>query len=278
MKRFQLNSPYQAFRSLVLMGSIVMFVWISSSCERHTPSGVLKRSQMTEVLVDYHLARAMSAGLSIPEKYKAPLYEEGVYRKNHITKEIFETSMEWYTRNPEDLAIIYSRVNSQLQARMDEYEDKNKKTNTNLSSGTTTSTSPTFSSGDTVDVWTGKKLIHASRLLSSQCELTVLNTPDTTFHIHDVMEWKLRATFLPEQKANNASGKAVLFISVRYGSPDTILVNTRIIRKSGDYKLRVVCKQPLSIREVKTYIQYFPVRENNHLFIDRIQLMRYHRP
>ena len=92
------------------------------------------------------------------------------------------------------------------------------------------------------------------------------------------MEWKLRATFLPEQKANNASGKAVLFISVRYGPPDTILVNTRITRKSGDYKLRVVCKQPLSIREVKTYIQYFPVRENNHLFIDRIQLMRYHRP
>lgn len=276
MKRFQLNSPFQAFNFLSLVGSMMLLAWVFSSCERHTPSGVLKRDQMTKVLVDYHLARAMSASLSLTDKYKAPLYEEGVYQKNGITKQTFETSMEWYTRNPEDLSIIYARVNSQLQVRMDEYKDK--KSETDLSSGVQTPLSSTFPSGDTVDVWNGKKLIHASRLNSSQSELTILNAPDSTFHIHDVMEWKLRATFLPEQKENNVSGKAVLFLSVRYGSPDTVLVNTRIIRKSGDYKLRVLCKQPLSIREVKTYIQYFPLRENNHLFIDRIQLMRYHRP
>lgn len=278
MKRFQLKSLFQRFRFFLLLGGMILFVWTFSSCERHTPSGVLKRSQMTEVLVDYHLARAMSASLSPADRYKAPLYEEGVYRKNGITKEAFEASMEWYTRNPEDLAIIYARVNSQLQVRMDEYKDKKSESDANISSGAQTPLSSTFPSGDTVDVWNGKRLIHASRLNSSLSNLTVLNTPDSTFHIHDVMEWKLRATFLPEQKVNNISGKAVLFLSVRYGSPDTILVNTRIIRQSGDYKLRVVCKQPLSIHEVKTYIQYFPLRENNHLFIDRIQLMRYHRP
>jgi len=258
---------------------MVMLIWISSSCERHTPSGVLKRSQMTEVLVDYHLARAMSNSLPIAEKYKAPLYEEGVYRKNGITKEIFEASMEWYTRNPEDLAIIYARVNSRLQARLDEQGTKSKdgKDGKGEQVGAQSLKASSFPSGDTVDVWNGKKLIHASRLNSSKVELTVLNALDTTFHINDVMEWKLRATFLPEQNENNASGKAVLFISVRYGSPDTLLVNTRIIRKSGDYKLRVVCKQPLSIRQISTYIQYFPAHENNHLFIDRIQLMRYHR-
>ena len=47
--------------------------------------------------------------------YKRVLYIESVFKKHGITQAEFDSSMVWFTRNPEVLTKIYEKVNARLK-------------------------------------------------------------------------------------------------------------------------------------------------------------------
>ncbi len=227
---------------------------------------------MTEVLADYHLARAMANTLNSDQRYKAPLIMDGVFQKHGITKAIFDSSMIWYTRNPQDLAIIYNRVNTLLQERIKESDATNLENSLHKQ---TASYSDAYPSKDSINLWRGPSLLHMNRMLSTRREQFVIPT-DSTFYPTDIIEWSLHTQMLPQSR--NA-GKAIMYLMARY-SPDSVIVSSRIIRESGTYKLTVRNNSGREMRQIWGFIQYFPGEKvtdaQNRILIDHIRLMRYH--
>ncbi len=251
---------------------IVLCLLLASACDRRTPSNVLSKKEMTEVLVDYHLARAMSANLSNEQRYKSPLLTEGVFKKHKITKAIFDSSMVWYTRNPQELGIIYNRVNSMLQEKVG---TKNLTQEYGATSQSISFSDP-YPAGDSINMWRGAKLIQMNRFRSSRREQFVINT-DSAFYPKDIIEWSLRANLLPKQKEG---GKALMLLMVRY-YPDSVVTSSRVISESGHYSLTVRNLSGRKMSQIWGFVQYFPGEEpadtKHRILIDRIKLMRYHK-
>ena len=65
---------------------------------------VIHPDKMEDILYDYHLTTAMSGNISYDENYKKEALRNYVYRKHHVTKAEFDSSMVWYTRHTENLA------------------------------------------------------------------------------------------------------------------------------------------------------------------------------
>lgn len=254
-----------------------LYIWlfalfaICTACDRRTPSNVLSRKEMTQVLADYHLARAMISNLDNDQRYKGPLILNGVFEKHGITKAVFDSSMVWYTRNPQDLAIIYGRVNQVLQERISSESQRGVEFGERKQLLTF---SDPYPAGDSIDLWRNAPFLEMNRLLSSRKEQFIIS-PDTTFRPTDLIEWKLNAYFLPQ---SNRGGKALMYLMVRYAS-DSVVISSRVIQKNGRYSLTVRNNSGLEMRQIWGFVHYFPGNNpkdwQNRLFLDRIQLMRY---
>ncbi len=228
---------------------------------------------MTQVLADYHLARAMIGNLSHDQRYKGPLILEGVFDKHGINEAIFDSSMVWYTRNPEDLAVIYGRVNTLLQDRINSEGERGVEFGGRKQ---LLSYSDPYPSGDSVQLWRGDPFLEMNRFNSSRKEQFII-APDTTFRPTDRIEWKLNAYFL---SPHNEGGKALMFLMVRYAS-DSVLISSRILQKNGRYSLNIRNNSGLEMRQIWGFIQYFPggpQEWQNRMWADRIQLTRYRSP
>ena len=79
---------------------------------KSAPDGVIAEDRMVNLLVDMHLADAYTATLvdtpQIISAYKS------VYKTNETDSLTFRKSLEYYTRDPQQLQDIYARVNEKL--------------------------------------------------------------------------------------------------------------------------------------------------------------------
>ncbi|HQO48612.1 MAG TPA: DUF4296 domain-containing protein, partial [Paludibacteraceae bacterium] len=69
---------------------------------------MLSEKEMTDVLVDLHLTTA-AVNIRVPIEQKAirQQYINAVFEKHGLTREEFETSLDWYTKNSKQLSAIY---------------------------------------------------------------------------------------------------------------------------------------------------------------------------
>jgi hypothetical protein len=107
----QLNK--QSIHLVFILGLILLL----SACGGR-PNDVLNQSDMTEVLVDMHKADAMlSEGDRNYSLYsnKAPYYKY-VLKKHGITQAGFDSSLVWYTKNPQKFNMVYNNVITELTA------------------------------------------------------------------------------------------------------------------------------------------------------------------
>jgi len=96
---------------LFLLGVAMIF----TACDGR-PSGVLSQRKMTEVLTEMHKADASMAEKGVLYgKYsqKAPYYRY-IFKKYDITQAQFDSSLVWYTKNPQRFENIYDNVLNQL--------------------------------------------------------------------------------------------------------------------------------------------------------------------
>jgi len=91
------------------------FMLLLSACENR-PKGVLNKTDMTKVLVDMHKAEAMlmeNGQVYGHYSNKAPYYKF-ILKKYGITQADFDSSLVWYTKNPQKFTQVYNNVTAEL--------------------------------------------------------------------------------------------------------------------------------------------------------------------
>ena len=82
--------------------TLLLSAALLAGCGKQIPKDVIHPDKMEDILYDYHLTTAMSGNISYDENYKKEALRNYVYRKHHVTKAEFDSSMVWYTRNTEN--------------------------------------------------------------------------------------------------------------------------------------------------------------------------------
>jgi len=90
-------------------------IWFSACTYR--PRGVLSERRMREVLIDLHKAEGtlQIKGLANNDRQVA-LYYQAVLQKHGITQAQFDSSLVWYTDNPNIFDKIYPNVVKQIES------------------------------------------------------------------------------------------------------------------------------------------------------------------
>jgi len=106
---------------LLLCGLVAVLVL--TGCFR--PKGVLSQGTMTDVLVDMHKTDAILAENNTAYgqySKKAPYYNY-IFKKHGITKAEFDSTLVWYTKNPQKFENMYDDVIKRLTALQKEVDD-----------------------------------------------------------------------------------------------------------------------------------------------------------
>ncbi len=249
----------------IFIGFVITSCVGFSACKKKMPSDVLSKGDMEDVLVDYHIAKAMSENLSVDDRYKEALYMDYVYQKNGITKDAFDHSLEWYSRNTDDFAKIYEKVIKRLTSKREDIKAQIAEGDDDQQQQSET--------GDVVNVWHKQKIYKLTKAsASNKFYFTIL--PDANYKERDALQWNLRCTFI---SARNNRQEAVMGLTIKYVN-DSIISETRSITSTGLYNIRIQNNSNCKIREIKGFVYYsknsgYP---QDALIVDKIALTRYH--
>lgn len=116
-------------RSIKSIAPLILFIGFAlflSACDG-PPKGVLNSNKMADVLVEMHKTDASLSEKGLTFSYyskKAPYYNY-ILKKYGISQAEFDSSLVWYTKNPQRFDNVYDNVISQLTAlQKDIYKGK----------------------------------------------------------------------------------------------------------------------------------------------------------
>ena len=104
---------------ILILFTIILSACFSSSEEGRIkkPDHFLKQDKMVEVTVDFRLTEAairQMAGYGENTKVLSKYYYKKVLEKHHITADIYKANLAYYSKHPDELHQIYSRVVARL--------------------------------------------------------------------------------------------------------------------------------------------------------------------
>ncbi len=246
---------------IVILGLLSLML---SGCRLKRPENVLSPKKMEQFLYDYHLAQAITQDFSKDERYTTMAYVDWAYSKNGITKEQFDASLIWYTRNPKELTRIYKR----LQNRVDqEYKDVSR------SLSQIEKKSYSIPSGDSVNLWylDRTSLLNTSDYMN---RITYKVGNDTTIYLGDTISLNLNGTFI----SIDSGVPAYAYISLSAYYYDSISTADTLLRGSGPVALSLVLDNKKRISAISGSINYLDSTDNrgSMLVLSGLELMRYH--
>ena len=234
------------------------------SCGPQRPSHVLEPDKMEAFLYDFHIAKSIGDDEDYSDRYKRSIYVDYVYEKHHITKEQFDESMIWYTRNLPELVKIYEKVSERIG---DDKEEIDQLVAWQYDV-------PMVSiSGDSVDVWAWHQIYRLTGTPLNN-KMTFTLPADSNFVEGDQLEWNVHLQY--EKGQLDSLSLAVMQMAM-YFENDSSLVKTLPIYESGMCQLSLQSDSLGKIKNVKGFIYYPPQAESNRLLIDSISLYRYHK-
>lgn len=118
-------------RKLILLGCLITLL---SACKNRNeqgelPASILKQDKLVAVLVDIHLEEAKlnsSVDVSKPMPKIDTISFIQVFKRNHITKAEFDSSMVFYTQHPKLMNETYDKVIEVLSEKKTDAEKKPK--------------------------------------------------------------------------------------------------------------------------------------------------------
>lgn len=236
------------------------------ACQLKRPGYVLSDSEMVDVLVDYHIAKAMGEELPAVETHMKVLYVEAALSKHGLTQQEFDTTMAWFSRHPDVLTKVYEKVSEKLKADRDELNHLMSLRNQQ----------PTESAeGDTVDVWPWQRVHRLSRQPLTN-KITFTLESDINYRDDDTLQWIARFSHMGGRI--DTLHAAAMALHIDYADPDTTLTSFRRILSDGTDTLTLSADSFGTLIRVSGYI-YFPAADsldNSALLVDRISLMRLH--
>lgn len=250
-------------KTLVLWCNLLFLFSCIFSCQVKRPGYVLTETQMEDILYDFHLAKAMGEEVAYSENYKRVLYIESVFAKHGTTKAAFDTSMVWYTRNPDALFKVYEQVNTRLRSERDKIDRL-----LELKSNKPSSSAP----GDSIDVWFWQR---AYLLTGAELEnkLSYVLPADSNFKQRDTLRWSASLSF----KRYNLDSIYAPIISMQLLYQDDDVKSEQVkVYHQGKIELTLVVDSLKELKEVRGFV-YSPEKEIlNKLLVHDIRLMRYH--
>ncbi len=100
--------------------SLLLTPFFIFSCIPTTPSQYIQPDDMEDILVDYHLVRALAHNTDVPYD-SIPIFQarclQSVFRKHGITQEEFDSSMVYYYTRADRFQDVYKRVAARLEER-----------------------------------------------------------------------------------------------------------------------------------------------------------------
>jgi hypothetical protein len=257
-----------SLRNIFLIGIFLYLGAAFTSCN-NTPKGVLSSGEMEDVLVDYHVARAIGENLPPTERYKQILYLNYVFAKHHITQAQFDSSLVWYSSHTEDFAKIYGKVTTRFR---NEQKDLTEQISGDVSKKNTSSN--LSANGDTANIWTGKPSYYCFTGAPSSSVQTFEISPDNNFKPRDVILWTIRCALISNQTSPQ---NCIMLIAVTYNNDSTI-VNYRPINSSGIYKIRTQNNNLVGIRSIKGFICFGKpnTQVRSMMIVDQMNMVRIH--
>ena len=221
---------------------------------------------MEDILVDYHLARAMSDDAISNDgegRYVQTLYLEAVLKKHGVTREDFDSSLVYYYTRADHFEDIYKRVAERLEEQA-------------LVMGASESEIGKYASldatGDTANIWADRPnlmLMPIPPYNRRSFEVLV----DTTFQQGD----SFLLQFMSEYLYQDGSRTCTCYLAFHY--TDTIITRNLRVQTAGLNQLRI----PSHDAELQAIKGYFFAGEGTEratttrmLFLSNIQFIRFH--
>ena len=234
-------------RSLGYMLSMVC-LFALFSCEVKMPDYVISPAKMESFLYDYHMVQSMTGQYS-SDDYKEKLYYSYVFKKHNVEKSRFDSSMQWYNRNPKHMRRIYERLEARLDAEVGKLnEEKNL-----LEEGVSLEDVSLLK--DSVDLWTSSKFKYLSSTpLNSRLAFSFKTPEDTSFVKNDSLSFSFSAFFL---SAGNDSLRQSAYASIRIDYTDGgVFTNSLRIDTAGVYSLSASRNPDSKLKSMSGFIYY----------------------
>ena len=239
------------------------------ACKPQVPKGVIEPDDMEDLLVDYHLARAMAIqhyDVTNDRDYYQQLYTQEAFRKHGVTKADFDSSLVYYYSRSDVFEGMYKRVNERLDKQA-------------LALGASEGEIGRYANlnahGDTANIWTGDLhilLLPIPPKNRYEFEIEVDSTflPDDTFLLQ----------FVSDYIYQTGSRDGVLVLSIAYEG-DTVVTRSTHFSNSGVNQLRLESPEKLKIKQLRGFFYLGggndPTTTLRLLFLNSIQLIRFHK-
>ena len=249
---------------LVIVGVTAMV--LLSACKPTVPSKYLQPSEMEDLMYDYYLSQGISNSRAGSSDYNRRYNLQTVLKKYGLTNAEFDSTLVYYYNHMELMDAIYSNIQKRLGDAALEL---------GASEGEVERFTTQSASGDTTDVWEGKRQLMLLPIPPYHI-VQFSQKADTSYYKGDSFLLTFGSRFLVQSGSRNAT----VYLAVTYEN-DSVVSATTPINVSGGSTLRInACDQ--KAKQLDGYI-YMPRRDQTDnaseiplLLLDRIQLMRFH--
>ena len=236
-----------------------------TACNVGIPGDIIQPSELEALLYDYHLVQVMSSEAEGGE-YKRRLYANFIFNKHNVSKEHFDSSMMWYTRNPKYLHSIYLSLYDKLDAEVAQLAGEKYLTIAEREQ----------LNRDTVNLWSDAKvmLLSSSDYMNRIC---FAYDADTTFVSGDSISFAATVHFVSPDSEHGSTAHMALLVEYK----DKTLSSTgTTVDKDGYYCLELPRNRASEINKVSGHIYFIPSDEvaDERLLAGNISLLRIHPP
>lgn len=238
------------------------------ACKPGTPKQYIQPDDMENILVDYHLAKALAHRSSInyeDRDVNQVVYIEAVLKKHGVTKEDFDSSLVYYYTRADRFEGLYKRVAERLEE---------KALILGASEGEIGKYAQLDATGDTANIW-------ADRSMTALMPVPPYNRwdfeleADSTYRRGDSFLFQFVSDFMYQSGLKSG----ILYVAVEY--TDTVMAQFLRFSTSGFSQMRVKENDKQDIKRLKGY---FYVENGNEapsttrlLFLNSVQLIRFHK-
>ena len=242
----------------------IMGLLCLSACNVRRPEMVISNNKMADVLYDYHMTKAMIKNRTVPSDDEKQAYMDFVFKKHGITEEVFDSSLSWYSHNPDQMTSVYDQV----FARMNRESEGIK-----LRISARDNLSVVSKPGDTVDVWTERRMIRVSNKAFENL-LTFKIDADQYYEATDTIRWSMNYHFM---NGEPTSERAPIMMMQIWYDRDSVISEQRIVRQDGRQIITLQNDTLGDLKSVQGFI-YYPKQDDStkFLLLDDILLMRLH--
>lgn len=245
---------------------IVSCLLLLVSCKPGTPKQYIQPQKMEDILVDYHLAKAISQyadASSESNNYTQALFFESVLKKHGVTKSDFDSSLVFYYTRADRFEEICKRVSERLEEQA-------------LKLGASEGEIGKYANakGDTANIWSDR----TSYLLMPQLPFNRVDYEifgDSVFKRGD----KFLIQFMSDFMYQSGNRNGIIYFAVEYN--DTTMVRNQRFYNSGLTRLEYQSRDDKDIKALKGYIYLINEDVNSAatrmLFINNFQLIRFHK-